>query len=65
MQQSRSKLQVVIEIDGDSHTKREIYDRERTKSLNKYGIKVIRYNNHDVLSNAEGVYKNLTNILQV
>ena len=46
-----SKLKLVIEIDGDSHAEQTVYDKERTKVLNKYGLKVIRYKNSDILNN--------------
>lgn len=48
-----SKYQVVIEIDGDSHVENEKYDAERTKNLEKYGLKIIRYTNKDVMENTE------------
>lgn len=52
-----SDLQMVIEIDGDSHEETLEYDAERTKILNAYGLTVIRYTNNDVLGNIEGIYE--------
>ena len=51
------KLKLVIEIDGDSHSSENAqkYDRERTKILAGYGLKVIRFNNEEVLHNLAGV----------
>lgn len=54
-----SDLQLVIEIDGDSHDETVEYDAERTKVLNSHGLTVIRYSNDDVLRNIEGVYDDL------
>ncbi|MGB3207663.1 MAG: endonuclease domain-containing protein [Crinalium sp.] len=50
-------LKLVIEIDGDSHftTEAKEYDEARTKVLEGYGLKVIRFTNDDVLNNLEGV----------
>jgi very-short-patch-repair endonuclease len=48
------KLKLVIEIDGESHIKkREIdYDEKRTKALESYGLKVLRFWNYDVLGDS-------------
>ncbi len=54
-----SKLKLVIEIDGDSHSERQEYDDIRTEILQKYGLNVVRYTNDDVLNNIEGVYEDL------
>uniref|UniRef100_A0A832M428 DUF559 domain-containing protein n=1 Tax=Oscillatoriales cyanobacterium SpSt-402 TaxID=2282168 RepID=A0A832M428_9CYAN len=50
-------LKLVIEIDGDSHFTDEgqAYDRERTKILEGYGLKVLRFTNDEVLHSFEGV----------
>jgi very-short-patch-repair endonuclease len=53
-------LQLVIEIDGDSHAETEEYDAERTKFLGSLGLRVIRFSNDDVLRNIEGVYEELS-----
>ena len=54
-----AELMLAIEIDGDTHAGQEEYDKNRIANLNKYGIKVIRYTNADVLNNLEGVYQDL------
>ena len=53
---------LVIEVDGDSHYEEgaKEYDLERTINLEQSKIKVIRYNNLDVLSNIEGVWEDLS-----
>jgi len=54
-----SELMLAIEIDGDSHAEQTDYDRIRTERLGRYGIRVIRYTNIDVMRNLEGVYEDL------
>ena len=55
-----SELQLVIEIDGDSHAETAEYDLERTRFLNALGLQVIRYTNNEVLGNIDGIYENLS-----
>ncbi|WP_413160071.1 endonuclease domain-containing protein [Capilliphycus salinus ALCB114379] len=51
------KLKLVIEVDGDSHFSSEgmVYDAEITKVLEGYGLQVVRFTNHQVLCEFEGV----------
>ncbi len=46
-------LRLVVEIDGEYHNTPEIQERDaaRTERLEVYGIKVIRFTNHQVLNN--------------
>jgi len=46
-----SKARLVIEIDGDSHSDEfgKGYDAERTSIIKKYGLRVLRFANQDVL----------------
>lgn len=46
---------LVIEIDGDSHGQQQQYDAARTRYLENEGYRVIRFTNHDVLTNLTGV----------
>ena len=52
-----AKANIVIELDGSQHFEDEglINDEKRNQYLMKYGIKVIRISNLDVLKNFEGV----------
>jgi very-short-patch-repair endonuclease len=59
-----SKLQLVIEIDGDSHSENKEYDKARTKTLSQLGLRVLRYTNHDVCNNIEGVYQDLMQVIE-
>ncbi|MFZ5502432.1 MAG: endonuclease domain-containing protein [Pseudomonadota bacterium] len=54
-----ASLHWVIEIDGDSHAEDVAYDADRTHILQRYGLTVIRYGNHDVMHNISGVYDDL------
>ena len=51
------KLQLVIEVDGEGHFSEggKQYDSERTRILEGYGLRVIRFTNDEVLQNLEGV----------
>jgi very-short-patch-repair endonuclease len=48
---------LVIEVDGDSHYTAEAqeYDTQRTAFLNALGVDVLRFTNHQVLFETEGV----------
>lgn len=46
---------LVIEVDGDTHSDNRRYDADRTKFLESLGYRVIRFTNHEVLTNMEGV----------
>jgi very-short-patch-repair endonuclease len=50
------KLKLGIEVDGDSHSEQERYDKARTKELEGKGIKIIRYFNTDIMMHLDGVY---------
>ena len=51
-------LKVVIEVDGGQHFSEEgkVYDRQREKFFQGLDIRVIRFNNLDILKNIEGVF---------
>ena len=58
------KLQLVIEIDGESHytEKAKINDVKRTQTINSYGLKEIRFTNIEILENLEGVCEIIENL---
>ncbi len=58
-----SELQLVIEIDGDIHAVSVEYDEARTRALEKYGLHVVRYTNHDVFHNLGGVADDLLRVV--
>jgi very-short-patch-repair endonuclease len=51
------ELKLVIEIDGDSHFRGDapIYDAARQEFLEAIGMMVLRYTNHQVYQDLEGV----------
>jgi very-short-patch-repair endonuclease len=49
------KRKLVIEVDGGQHGERAQLDAERTAVVEKCGYHVVRFWNHDVLNNIEGV----------
>ena len=55
----------VIEIDGAQHGREQDLeaDKERDAVLENYGITVIRYTNHDIRTNLNGVSIHLLNVL--
>lgn len=46
---------LIVELDGGQHAERTEYDRKRTAYLESQGFRVLRFWNHDVLQNPEGV----------
>ena len=60
-----NEKKLIIEIDGGQHNedKNIIYDLERTKYLEIKGYKVIRFWNHDIDNNIEGVYQEILKYL--
>lgn len=55
---------LAIELDGDTHSAQEEYDRRRTTYLKKAGWTLIRFTNRDILSNPEGVAIMILEVLQ-
>jgi len=57
------ELKLAIEIDGNSHftEQAQAYDHQRTRDLNKIGIKVLRFTNNEVNQNLEEVLVKIMN----
>ena len=49
------QARLVVEVDGDSHAFQEEYDAARTAWLEAQGLHVIRFDNHTVITNLDGV----------
>ena len=49
------EAKLAIELDGGQHDEQRASDEWRTKRLNRAGYKVIRFWNHEVGSNVDGV----------
>lgn len=52
-----SKLLLAIEIDGESHIKKQIQDEARDKYLSYLNIKTIRFTSDEILNNFDSVKK--------
>ncbi|KAA3602043.1 MAG: endonuclease domain-containing protein [Calditrichaeota bacterium] len=52
---------LAIELDGKIHFNEEnfTYDQQRTKILNSYGIKVLRFENKMIFENLQGVLEKI------
>lgn len=61
-----AEQRLIIEIDGDSHYEecQIIYDEIRTKYLESFNNKVIRFTNNEVMENLEGVLESITSQLK-
>ncbi len=63
-----AELKLVIEIDGSQHFEAENIekDRQRTEYLERnYGVRVVRFDNHQINTNFEGVCERLMEIMGV
>jgi very-short-patch-repair endonuclease len=51
------EVKLGIEIDGQTHNSKgqKFYDDDRTEILKEYGIKIIRFQNDDIIANLEEV----------
>jgi very-short-patch-repair endonuclease len=55
---------LVIEIDGGQHADQINRDEARTHEISQRGYRVIRFWNHDVLENTDGVIETILNELK-
>jgi len=55
------QCKLVIELDGESHftTEAQIYDEIRDAYIRSLGLTILRFTNHDVTQNLEGVYEGI------
>jgi very-short-patch-repair endonuclease len=58
-------LKLIVEIDGGQHAERVEEDAVRTKVLEESGYHAVRFWNHDVLRNIEGVLESLVQELNL
>ncbi|ALI98687.1 endonuclease domain-containing protein [Rufibacter tibetensis] len=45
------ELQLAIEVDGDSHDEKVVYDHQREQELKAYGVEFLRFQDLDVKRN--------------
>ena len=55
---------LIIEVDGDQHHERKQYDEKRTAWLESQGFTVLRFSDHEVLTEIEAVTEVIWNELQ-
>ncbi len=60
------QLNLVIEIDGDTHgtDSAKSYDEQRTHWLEEQGLRVIRFTNREVLNNIDGVMETMQSFIE-
>ena len=58
------KARLIIELDGSQHIEQQEYDDERTRYLESRGYKVIRFWNHQVMNDLEGVVRAILQALE-
>lgn len=59
-----SELNLVIEIDGDSHIEQKLYDTKRTAYFLSLGLREVRFTNKEIMENTEGVFERLSRVIQ-
>lgn len=59
-----SKVLLIIEIDGGSHTGRKNYDCGRDLMMEQRGIKTIRFSNTRIVEDLENVKLEIENVLK-
>jgi very-short-patch-repair endonuclease len=57
------KAKLVIELDGGQHEWQQASDAQRTRYIEAAGYRVLRFWNHDVLGNLEGVLSEIQRVL--
>ena len=60
-----ASVKLAIELDGQQHYTEEgmTYDTERSVILEGYGIKVVRFSNHDVMNDFDRTCKQIADLL--
>ncbi|MEJ0009211.1 MAG: endonuclease domain-containing protein [Alphaproteobacteria bacterium] len=54
---------LIIELDGGQHASATTYDRKRDSFLKEQGFRVLRFWNHDVLAETDGVLQEILRLL--
>lgn len=57
---------LIIEVDGGQHyePKGQLYDKTRDEYLKKFGLKILRYSDRDVLLNVDEVLQDILNAVK-
>jgi very-short-patch-repair endonuclease len=59
------EAKLIVEIDGGQHSIRIEEERVRTEELERFGYRIVRFWNHDVLNNIEGGLEALVQELHI
>jgi very-short-patch-repair endonuclease len=61
------RLKLALEVDGESHfsNSAKIYDQERQKYIEEFGIKFLRFINNDIYTNLDGVIEEIIRTIKV
>ncbi len=59
------EIGLAIEIDGSSHNNMFLEDSHRQERIEKLGVKFIRFNNDEIISNIEDVLKRLSDEIKL
>ena len=55
---------LIVELDGGQHADRNAYDKKRDDWLRSQGFVILRFWNHDVLNNIDGVMEQILDSLK-
>jgi very-short-patch-repair endonuclease len=58
------EARLVVEIDGEIHEGQIEYDDGREAEIEKYGIKIIRFTNDEVINNLDNVVNKIESIVK-
>ncbi len=59
-----SELKLVIEIDGEIHNEQIEYDKIRTELLELCGLKILRFENEEVMNDTDGCIDKLIKFIE-
>lgn len=60
---ARNENYIVVELDGGQHAENAAADEKRSRFLEAQGYRVLRFWNHDVLGNTDGVLERIAEAL--
>ena len=58
------EIKLVIEVDGEIHNYTQVEDAIRQEFLESLGLRVVRFNNEDVLLRIEGVLEEIERVIK-
>jgi very-short-patch-repair endonuclease len=59
------EIRLVVEIDGEVHNENQEYDDGRSAEMEKFDIKIIRFNNDEVENDIEKIISEIKSIVDV